>query len=158
MTIYEELVLALQEYSDTSGADDGNLDLQAALGTPGFRIQIRGVTEDTGQAYTELDDYGRPKEATGFAQGVLWAVAHVLGIHDADVFHKSIANEIASLTAKGALSGSEVLLIEDPSSSYSKKRITVNQLLGEWLTPVGPITATTYSASYGQLVTMKGPS
>jgi hypothetical protein len=39
----------LQNYADQSG----DLDLRTFIGTPGYRIEVRNETVDTGQGYTE---------------------------------------------------------------------------------------------------------
>lgn len=48
MSAADDFRKKLQEYTD----DSGDLDLRTAVGEPGYRIEVRNETQDTGQAWT----------------------------------------------------------------------------------------------------------
>lgn len=59
-------------YADQSG--DG--DLRLSIGTPGYRIQVRGEVQDTGQGYV----------VPGFIDGVLYAIGALMDRRVVDEF------------------------------------------------------------------------
>lgn len=49
---------------------------------------------------------------------------------DSDAIHQSIGAEISTLTVKSSPDGSDILVVEDSADSFSKKRISITDLLG----------------------------
>ena len=65
MSTKEKIKTALENYADTSG----DAQLRAAIGTPGYRIEVENETQDTGQAYV----------VPGVMDGLLTAIGEVAG-------------------------------------------------------------------------------
>ena len=65
MSTKEKIKTALENYADTSG----DAQLRAAIGTPGYRIEVENETQDTGQAYV----------VPSVMDGLLTAIGEVAG-------------------------------------------------------------------------------
>jgi hypothetical protein len=94
MAVREDLIAAMQAYADASG----DLDFRVAWGEPGYRVEVRNETQDTGQGWANDPN---------FVEALFASIATVLGRQSED-FDLTLA---PSVTLSGTPSSAGLLLV-----------------------------------------------
>lgn len=115
----------LCSYADAS--QDG--DLRLTIGTPGYRIEVRNETQDTGQGYV----------APGFIDGMLFAIGALIDRRARDEFEVTDPLGQSSFTLSQAPRAASLftackngLVLKSTDYTVAGKAVSVAGVLGDW--------------------------
>lgn len=110
----------------------------ATVQTPYLKVHFQDFTKTnlarTTDVDTKEDDLGAPSSDGQFLSSTVagvrsWADAPTTGT-DVDAIHDNVAGEINAVTEKATPVAADVILIEDSADGFTKKRISLTNLLG----------------------------
>lgn len=127
MAAKDDLQGHLEYYADHSG----DLDLRVFVGTPGYRIEVRNTTEDTGQGYV----------SPGFLEGLIQAIGALVEQEVVDELEVTNPGGQSSYTLSKTPAGDAVLavyrngLLLRPGVEYTRSGRQISGLpgvFGDW--------------------------
>jgi len=126
MASADSIKRTLQSYADTSG----DLDLRVSVGTPGYRIEVRNETQETGQGYV----------IPGFIDGLLASIGIAIDqveTEDLDVTNPSGQTEYTlakTPTSDAALQihKNGVLLRYGVGYTRAGRVVSISGAFGDW--------------------------